>query len=153
MNALLLLLLVGALRSKRPKEGDSFLVRDARDKSVRLRFQRAGAGFAWVPEPGAVFEPSSSFQHLGSHWDFFPGLNAFVERASGAPAPKVQKKKVAGVLAPEQGNRWHAIRYRWSGGAQRWGTPFWGDFGSARELTPLGSELWAWVGGAWKKLW
>jgi hypothetical protein len=59
---------------------------------------------------------------------------------------------VQGALAPEQGNRWHAIRYRW-GQTTRWGTPFWTDKRTALELLPLGSELWGWFGGNWQKVW
>lgn len=60
---------------------------------------------------------------------------------------------IGAYLAPQQGNRYHAIRYVWHGGRSAWGSPFVTDFSTARQLTPLGSELWAWFSNAWKRVW
>lgn len=56
-------------------------------------------------------------------------------------------------VAPDEGNRWHAVHYKWLDGKTAWGKPFWTDRWTAMQLTPTGSETWRYIDRRWEKLW
>lgn len=72
-----------------PKEGDTIQARNGdlnAGELVTLRFQRKGAGFAWVPmnealisEVKGLWKEGAIFAIKGRSNRWFSGLNAFVE--------------------------------------------------------------------------
>jgi hypothetical protein len=86
----LLFLAKGFKSSAPPKLGTTMKINDNRGRSVTLRLQQAGAGFAFVvTDPQAKFDRATSFTAHGGTWDYVPALNAFVMRPPGGKAPPI----------------------------------------------------------------
>lgn len=76
-----LFLLHSTSKPDRPELGQEMKISDATGKSVTLKLSQVGPGVGFIPVGPAKFDPDSHFFAFGRNWDFFEGLNAFVERA------------------------------------------------------------------------